>query len=201
MSVGLSRFWNHIKTHLTDWIAILVSLLAFIVAGFALYFSEFKKAEIKIGVGQNVFITRTPRIGIPCTFTNSGANQIVITDASLQCGNNPVNFEWVQIGTLEQWAIDAQGKQETKSPALYSTATPIAVKQRDQTTAVLWFGIGETEFKFIAGPTTLTLSVYSDSKEEIAKHQFKIDIPYPVVETMYKSNFEGVPYPVSRSNE
>jgi hypothetical protein len=143
-----------------------VAGLSFILSFVGLYFSALRPAKLQISIGTRVLVNYYRKIGVLCTFTNDGANQIVITSASLKWRVPPTDFTLGEVSpTLETWRYtrDEKGnnKKET-TPTSYTMFSPIAVQQKDQATAILWF-TAPVGFRFTQGRQTFTVEARSNS--------------------------------------
>lgn len=165
-----------------DAIALVLSIISLIVSGFSIYLTEYKKAEVETTIGQKALVNAKPRIGLLCVFTNMGSRQKVITSAKLIWeGRITFNLELAS-SSLEQWEFDQNGNVKIAEPTKYTAlVTPIAIKGRDQSTAIFWFHYTKptvdpnSEFKFTAGKHRCVLKVFSRS-EIVSVTQFEIEL-------------------------
>ncbi|MBI3662337.1 MAG: hypothetical protein HY234_04720 [Acidobacteria bacterium] len=145
----------------SDWVARTLSLLSLAVAALGLFYSQLKPPVLQVEVGESVLLNVKPRIGILCTFANDGARQTTITSAVLEWDSPQVTLPLAMISTkLEEWKFTHEGTIEVLAPTNFTLFAPIAVKGKDQATAILWF-TRTSPIQFFAGEHTCNLKVFS----------------------------------------
>ncbi len=128
-------------------IAFIISVVSLLVSGGTLYYTFLQGPAVSVSVGSPALINFYGRIGLHCTFTNEGARQAVITSAEIDCENPRVKFPGsLASESLEKWTFDEKGGQNLAEPTKYTLFTPVAVKQRDNAHAVIWFMNGGHRF-------------------------------------------------------
>lgn len=156
-----------------------VAGLSFILAFVSLYYSTLRPAKLQISVGTQVLVNYYRKIGVLCTFTNDGANQIVITSATLKWQTPPTEFKLGEVSpTLDKWEYvkDENGVRTKKiaNNTSYTIFSPIAVKPKDQATAILWFS-APIGFRFARGRQTFTVTALSNSNK-VSETEIIIDL-------------------------
>lgn len=153
-------------TRILSIISLSVAGLSFVLSFISLYFSALRPAKLQITVGTQVLVNYYRKIGVLCTFTNDGANQIVVTSASLKLQAPPTEFKLGEISpTLDKWEYvkeNGERKKKIASHTSYTVFSPIAVKQKDQATAILWFS-APVGFRFTQGQQMFIVEALSNS--------------------------------------
>jgi len=143
----------------TDKWARAIAVLSLLVSCGTLFFSTFEPASIRVGVGRHMLVTGRPRIGVLCTLVNNGARSAIMQSGTLQWDNPAAEFQLTMVSTkLEEWTYDESGQQKDTSPTTFTLVSPIAIKGRDQATAILWF-TANTSFVYSPGEHKLLLKL------------------------------------------
>jgi hypothetical protein len=173
-------------THWLSIISLSVAGLSFILSFISLYFSALRPAKLQISVGTQVLVNYYRKIGVLCTFTNDGANQIVITSASLKWQAPAIEFKLGEVSpTLDKWEYVKENGVRTKKIAnhtSYTVFSPLAVKQKDQATAILWFS-APAGFRFAQGHQTFTVEALSNSGK-VAETEIIIDLSEEAIKSI-----------------
>lgn len=130
-----------------DIIAIVISLSALLVT---LHFQYWKGASLTIGIGQDVLINSRPRIGLICSFYNSGARAATIIKGDLMWDGKTEFALEMTSPQFETWqyvpeVVEADGKKEHRARVAkgeetnFSYFPPVVVKPREYQSVVVWF--------------------------------------------------------------
>jgi hypothetical protein len=153
-----------------NWAALLISILAGIIAGTALYYGQIRGARLVTSTGNYVYVQGRPRIGIPVTFFNDGARAGVINSGNLTLndGSNTFQFDLKLVAaSAEKW-IDEGGKIKPVAAPL-SLFSPVAIKAGDAAERVFWYSPRLADFRFRADTNysaNLTFSRYGAEEDE-----------------------------------
>jgi hypothetical protein len=137
--------------NIRNWAALVISILAGLVAGIALYYGQIRGARFVTSTGNYVYVQGRPRIGIPVTFFNDGARAGVINSGSLTLSDASNLFQFdlkLVAASAEKW-IDEGGKIKPVAAPL-SLFSPVAIKAGDAAEGVFWYSPRLADFKFRA---------------------------------------------------
>lgn len=179
-----------------DILAIILSAFSLTVSVVHFLWTEIRPASVETTVGQKILLNAKPRIGLLCTFTNSGALQKVITSASLRW-DDKIDFNLEMTSpTLEQWELDDKGSVKVAERTRYSPlVAPIPVKGRDQSAAILWFTTEDPAFKFTPGRHKCSLKIFSRA-EESSINSFQIELTDEQIKVIDNPSYSATEVPI-----
>jgi hypothetical protein len=134
-----------------DWIALFISILAAGFTGSTLYYGHLRGPHLVASAGNYIYVQGRPRIGIPVSIFNDGAQVGVINSGrmTISDGSNTFFFRLTLLSpSTEKW-VDEGGKI-TPVPTILSLFSQIAVKGGDATEGVFWYDPKLSDFKFRA---------------------------------------------------
>jgi len=183
-----------------SWLALLVSVIALGLSTVVFFFSELRGPHIFLAVGHDVLITKTtslgPRIGVICSFVNEGAQQTIITDATLDIDSPSITLSLAMVGdSFGAWE-ESDGKYKA-SPTKYNLAAPIPVRGHDKAAAIFWFE-PMNPFEFTPGRHQFTLNAISQNGAW--KRHFDLNITLTDIANMGKTPYADHPISVVNQN-
>jgi hypothetical protein len=183
-----------------DWLARSVSVISLIVTVVIFYYSDLRGPRIFLAVGQDVLITRTtsvgPRVGVVCSFVNEGAQQTIITNATLDINSPSITLPLAMVGeSFGGW--EENGSAFKASPTKYHLPAPVPVRGHDKAEAIFWF-VPVASFEFTPGRHQFTLSAVSQSSTW--KRHFDLDIKATDIANMDKTPYADHPISVVSQN-
>jgi hypothetical protein len=166
-------------------VSLVVSILAVLVPQ---YYSSWKAADVKAGIGPHILLNKKPRIGVVCSFNNEGAKQATITTAKLKWDHPDETLLWQMTSTSAgEFQFDDKGQMKSTPTSFLPVVNPITIKGNDQSSPlVFWFTSTRADFEFTSGEHTFTLT-FLNQNESVAEKQIKIIINNSHVESLYKS--------------
>jgi hypothetical protein len=182
------------------WLALVVSVFALGLSTVVFYYSDLRGPDIFLAVGHDVLVTKTtslgPRIGVICSFVNEGAQQTIITNATLDVDSPSITLSLAMVGdSFGAWE-ESEGKF-TASPTKYNLAAPIPVRGHDKAAAIFWFE-PMTSFEFTPGLHQFTLNAISQNGAW--KRHFDLDITSYNIANIGKTPYADHPISVVSQN-
>jgi len=148
----------------SDRISLLISLVALLASGLTLYYQFWQGPMVHAYPSRVVYLSKSNQIGIPVSFTNSGAAADIIIDGSVDLAPDPhgpsqtFGLRWVS--PFEQKLTYADGKW-TEAARAYLPFTGLPLKNGDIGVEVFWFNPPSGNFTFQPGRYTACLHFVS----------------------------------------
>ena len=182
-----------------DWIARVLGIAGLAISLLTFYFSSWRPACIRIGLGPQIFVASKPRIGVLTTVVNEGAHEVVITSGELEIDNSQFTLPLTSTALQsESWEYDTEGNRQKQTSIRYSFFTPFAVKPHDEASASLWFVATDT-FQLTPGRHVASV-VLRNANHGSVSLQFEIELKQSDLTALYpKKNGKeqaGVEYPI-----
>jgi len=141
--------------------------LALLASGVTLYYQFWQGPLVRAYPSRVVYLSKSNQIGIPVSFTNSGAAADIIIDGSVDLAPDPHGpshtFALRWISPFEQKVTYADGKW-TEAARAYLPFTGLPLKNGDIGVEVFWFNPPSTTFSFQPGRYTACAHFVSAGK-------------------------------------
>jgi hypothetical protein len=154
----------------SDRISLLISLLALLASGVTLYYQFWQGPLVRAYPSRVVYLSKSNQIGIPVSFTNSGAAADIIIDGSIDLTpdtrgpSQTFGLGW--ISPFEQKVTYADGKW-TEAARAYLPFTGLPLKTGDVGVEVFWFNPPSGNFSFQPGRYTACAHFVSAGKGSV----------------------------------